>query len=250
MRKQINIRKLSAWSAKFSVSLVCAAVLGACANYSGIHSAQHIDSAHTFQTTQSLPSEGGHWPNPDWADQFGDAQLKALLAEALKNSPTLDQARARVAAAAAFSEGARANTLPKVDASVSSTRQRYSATALIPPPYAGSWQTENQAVLSASYDLDLWGKNREALKASLSEVQQSEAESEVVKLTLTESITRSYNQLARLYALRDIAQREVQQREQFDRITAGRIWLADAPRPARPYPSARRRRRRRPGGAP
>jgi len=223
MRKQINIRKLSAWSAKFSVSLVCAAVLGACANYSGIHSAQHIDSAHTFQTTQSLPSEGGHWPNPDWADQFGDAQLKALLAEALKNSPTLDQARARVAAAAAFSEGARANTLPKVDASVSSTRQRYSATALIPPPYAGSWQTENQAVLSASYDLDLWGKNREALKASLSEVQQSEAESEVVKLTLTESITRSYNQLARLYALRDIAQREVQQREQFDRITAGRI---------------------------
>jgi NodT family efflux transporter outer membrane factor (OMF) lipoprotein len=223
MSKQSNIWKLGAWSAKFSVSLVCAAVLGACANYSGIHSTQHIDSAHAFQTTQSLPAEGGHWPNPNWADQFGDAQLKALIVEALKNSPTLDQARARVAAAAAFSEGARANTLPKVDANVSSTRERYSASAPVPPPYGGSWQTQNQAVLSASYDLDLWGKNREALKASLSEVQQSEAESEVVKLTLSESITRTYNQLARLYALRDIAQREVQQREQFDRITAGRI---------------------------
>ncbi len=93
----------------------------------------------------------------------------------------------------------------------------------MPPPYAGSWQTENKLLASASYDLDLWGKNREALKAAVSQLQASEADAEVVKLTLTTSIARAYNQLARLYDLRDIAAKEVAQRDQIDRIAAGRI---------------------------
>jgi NodT family efflux transporter outer membrane factor (OMF) lipoprotein len=163
------------------------------------------------------------WPATDWADQFGDAQLKALLAEALQGSPTLAQARARIAAAAAYTETAKSSTLPKVGASYSFTREQYSGTALIPLPYAGSWQSENEGLLTASYDLDLWGKNREARKASMSQLQASEADAEVVKLTLTSAIARNYNQLARLYALHDIAQQEVEQREQIDRITAGRI---------------------------
>jgi NodT family efflux transporter outer membrane factor (OMF) lipoprotein len=93
----------------------------------------------------------------------------------------------------------------------------------VPPPYAGSWQSENKGLLSASYDLDLWGKNREALKASLSQLQASKADEEVVRLSLTSALARAYNQLARLYALRDIAQQEIARREQIDRITAARI---------------------------
>jgi NodT family efflux transporter outer membrane factor (OMF) lipoprotein len=113
--------------------------------------------------------------------------------------------------------------MPRVDASYSLTRQQFSSTALVPPPYGGSWQTENKGLLSASYDFDLWGKNREALRAAISQLQASEADAQVVKLTLTTSIARTYNQLARLYALRDIAQQEVARREQIERITAGRI---------------------------
>ncbi len=73
--------------------------------------------------------------------------------------------------------------MPQVGADYSFTRQQYSGTALVPPPYGGSWQTENKGLLSASYDLDLWGKNREALKASLSQLQASQADAEVVKLS-------------------------------------------------------------------
>ncbi|MEX3957545.1 efflux transporter outer membrane subunit [Trinickia sp. EG282A] len=205
------------------MSVIFAAVLSACANYAGIHSDAKPAEPQQYATQQSIPADGGRWPAADWADQFGDAQLKALIVEALKDSPTLDQARARVAAAAAYSETANANTMPRVDASYSLTRQQFSSTALVPPPYGGSWQTENKALLSASYDLDLWGKNREALRAAISQLQASEADAQVVKLTLTTSIARTYNQLARLYALRDIAQREVARREQIERITAGRI---------------------------
>ncbi|MGZ2496468.1 NodT family efflux transporter outer membrane factor (OMF) lipoprotein [Ralstonia sp. 151470066-2] len=157
--------------------------------------------------------------------QFGDAQLKTLIDEALQGSPSLEMARARVAAAAAASEGANANTLPQVSASYSINRQRFSETALVPPPYAGAWQTENKAAVSASYDLDLWGKNREALKSSVSALRASEAETEQVKLTLSTAIARAYNDLARLYALRDIAADQLTQRQQVLRLTQGRVTM-------------------------
>src|SRR5260370_2286341 len=90
-------------------------------------------------------------------------------------------------------------------------------------PFGGSWQSESVATMNASYDLDLWGKNLQALKASVSQLQASRADAEVVKLTLTTSVTRTYNQLARLFAMRDIAAAEVGRREDIDRITAQRI---------------------------
>jgi len=209
--------------ARAGVSVIFAAVLSACANYAGISSDKQMAQPQTYATQQSIAPDNGHWPAADWADQFGDAQLKALLTEALQGNPSIEQARARVAAAAAYSDTAKASTMPQVGASYSFTRQQYSSTALVPPPYAGSWQSENKGLLSASYDLDLWGKNREALKASLSQLQASQADAEVVKLSLTSATARAYNQLARLYALRDIAQQEITQREQIDRITAQRI---------------------------
>lgn len=223
MKTQLNGEAGVTRVARSGITLIMAAVLSACANYAGIHSDKQMAQPQTLATQQSLPAEQGHWPAVDWANQFGDAQLQALLLEALKGSPSLEQARARIASAAAYTETAKSNTLPQVGATYPYTREQYSGTALIPPPYAGSWQSENKGLLTASYDLDLWGKNREALKSSMSQLQASEADAEVVKLTLTESIARSYNQLARLYALRDIAQQEVVQREQIDRITAGRI---------------------------
>ena len=210
-------------AAKVGLSAILVALLSACVNYAGIHSDKQMAQPQQFETATSLPAESGHWPAADWADQFGDAQLKALIDEALKGSPTIAQARARVAGAQAYTETAKASTMPSVNADYSLKREQYSGNALIPPPYAGSWQTENSGLLSASYDLDLWGKNREALKASVSDLQASRADAEVVKLTLTTTIARTYNQLAQLYVLHDIAQQEVDRRAEIDRITAGRI---------------------------
>jgi NodT family efflux transporter outer membrane factor (OMF) lipoprotein len=223
MKVQINRRDSSLRAMKVGLSLTLMAVLSACVNYAGIKSDKQMAQPQQFQTTQSLPAENGHWPAADWADQFGDAQLKALIDEALKNSPTIAQARARIAAAQAYSETAKASTMPSVNADYSLKREQFSSTTYFPPPYGGSWQTENDGLLSASYDLDLWGKNREALKASVSDLQATRADAEVVRLTLTTTIARTYNQLARLYVLHDIAQQEVQRREEIDRITASRI---------------------------
>lgn len=223
MKSQTSPSGAAAYVLKPGVIAVLAAVLSACANYAGIHSDKHIAKPQQFDTARSLPAEQGRWPAADWFEQFGDAQLKALINEALQASPTIEQAFARVRQAQAFGESAKAGTLPRVDASYSLTREQISGTAMIPPPYGGSWQTENRGLLSASYDLDLWGKNREALRAAVSRAEASKADEEFVKLTLETAIARTYNRLARLYVLHDIAAAEVARRERIERITAGRI---------------------------
>ena len=216
-------RRYGSRVSRAGVPVIVASALSACANYAGIHGDAAMSDPQHYATQWSLPFEQGHWPTADWADQFGDGQLKSLIDEALNSSPTLDQARARVAAAQAYSESARAGTMPRVDASYALTRQQFSGTALVPPPYGGSWQTENRGILGASYELDLWGKKREALRASVSDLQASRADAEAVRLTLTTAIARTYNEFARLFLLHDIAQREIARREQIDRIAAGRI---------------------------
>lgn len=223
MAGQLSLTARRAGASALSAAVV--AVLAGCANYAGIHSDKTMSEPAQIATTQSLPSEGGQWPAADWAWQFGDAQLKTLLDEALQGSPSIDKARARIAAAVAFSETANANTLPQVGAGYSWTRQRLTESTFVPPPFAGSWQSENKAIVSASYELDLWGKNREALRSAISMVHATQAESEQVKLTLSQAIARSYNELGRLYALLDIARNEVTQRGEVLRITRGRVRM-------------------------
>ncbi|KDB07869.1 hypothetical protein LIG30_3071, partial [Burkholderia sp. lig30] len=67
----------------------CALTLAGCANYIGIKSDKQIAPASQFAASQSLPAEGGPWPSLDWAGQFGDPQLPALIGEALDGSPTI-----------------------------------------------------------------------------------------------------------------------------------------------------------------
>jgi NodT family efflux transporter outer membrane factor (OMF) lipoprotein len=223
MDSQTNATCYASRGLRVGISAIAAAALSACVNYAGIHGDQQIADPQHYATQQSVPAEGGRWPTTDWADQFGDAQLKALIDEALRGSPTVAQASARVAAAAAYGETAKAATLPRADARYSYRREQLSGASFIPPPYAGSWQSQNTGLLSASYELDLWGKNREALQAALSQLQASEADAQMVRLTLTTAVSRTYNQLARLYVLRDIAEQEIAQRERIERIAADRI---------------------------
>lgn len=197
--------------------------LAACANYAGIKSDKSPASPASLETRQSLPSEGGQWPSLDWAGQFGDPQLPKLIAEALEGNPSIAQAQARIANAQSFIESSRSNLSPKVNGSYSYTRQRFSANGLFPPPFGGGWFTEHNLLASASWDLDLWGKNRARLESAVSQEKAAEAELQEARITLASSVARTYNQLAQLYALRDIAAREIANRKDVGAITNGRV---------------------------
>lgn len=202
---------------------VAALALSGCANYVGIHSDKTIAQPQQFETSQSVPSQGGQWPTLDWAAQFGDPQLPKLIDEALDGNPTIAQAQARIARASSYIETSKSALAPKVNASYSWTRELYSANGLFPPPYGGSWYSENNVLASASWDLDLWGKNRQRLAQAVSQQRAAEADMQQARITLAASVARTYNQLAQLYALRDIAAREIQNRQTIGTITNGRV---------------------------
>ncbi|KAG0162790.1 hypothetical protein DFQ30_001282 [Apophysomyces sp. BC1015] len=222
--KAVSFSARSARLAQCATALAAAAlVLGGCANYIGLRSDKQPARLDSFDSAQSLPTEGGAWPTLDWAAQFGDPQLSQLIDEALADSPTIAQAQARLAKAASYIQGANASTLPKADAKYAWTRELYSGTALFPPPYGGAWYSENNALASATYELDLWGKNREALRSAISQEKIAVAEAQQARLTLATSVARTYNQLAQLYALRKVAQREIANRTSVGAITRDRV---------------------------
>ncbi|MFM0319021.1 efflux transporter outer membrane subunit [Paraburkholderia nemoris] len=214
--------RASAWVASIAAA-VAALGLAGCVNYAGIKSDKQIAPPSRFETKQSLPAEGGQWPAMDWAKQFGDSQLPALIDEALKGNPTIEQARARIEKATSYVGSANSTLYPNVTGSYAWTRQLYTGNGIVPPPYNGTWQSENNVLASASFDLDLWGKNREKLRQAVSQEKVADAEAEEVRISVAASVASAYNHLAQLYALRDIELREVKNREDIGRITDGRV---------------------------
>ncbi|GAB5099731.1 MULTISPECIES: efflux transporter outer membrane subunit [unclassified Caballeronia] len=211
-------------SAKTALAAAAAALaIAGCANYSGISSDKTIATPDNYSATQSVPGQGGQWPSLDWAKQFGDPQLPQLIDEALADNPSIAQAQSRIAKASSYIETSRSALSPKVNGSYSWTRELYSANALFPPPYGGTWFSENNVLASASWDLDLWGKNRARLNQAVSLEKAAEADMQQARVTLAASVARTYNQLALLYALRDVTQREISNRENVGRITNGRV---------------------------
>jgi NodT family efflux transporter outer membrane factor (OMF) lipoprotein len=214
--------RVNTWAASIAAA-VAALSLAGCVNYAGIKSDKQITPPASFETQQSLPAEGGQWPTTDWAGQFGDPQLPALINEALQANPTIDQARARIEKATSYVGSANSTLYPNVTGSYAWTRQLYTGNGIVPPPYNGTWQSENNVLASASWDLDLWGKNRQKLAQAISQEKVADAEAEEVRISLAASVASTYNHLAQLYALRDIEVREVKNREDIGRITDGRV---------------------------
>src|SRR5579863_1545106 len=95
------------------------------------------------------------WPAAEWWHGFGSAKLDELIAEAERNNDDLAGAIARVQEADAQARIAGAALLPSLDLGATATRQRAQVTGLGPRVY----NTFNPE-LSASYELDFWGKNR------------------------------------------------------------------------------------------
>ncbi|MBC7956315.1 MAG: RND transporter, partial [Cytophagales bacterium] len=74
----------------------------------------------------------------DWWQGFGDATLSGLVNRALDGSPSLKAAQARLARSQAAVDTLHAAQGVQVNGSFDSTRQRFTANGMIPPPLAGT----------------------------------------------------------------------------------------------------------------
>jgi NodT family efflux transporter outer membrane factor (OMF) lipoprotein len=205
------------------ITLSAALLLASCASNSDIHSDAKLRAPQDYASSATLAGQGGQWPALSWATAVGGAQLQALIDEALANNPSLQAAAARVASARALTEGARAAALPAVEGAFHSTYQRYTEHGIVPPPLAGSFKADNRLTLDLSYDLDLWGRHAAELRSALSQGRAEQAEQQVARLALSTAVARGWVQLARQYAQLDLLARQIEVRQQIDRLTRLRI---------------------------
>jgi NodT family efflux transporter outer membrane factor (OMF) lipoprotein len=146
--------------------------------------------------------------------------------QALKDSPSLKLAQARLARAQAVTEVAGAVAAPQLNAGVDITRQRYTENGAVPAPLAGSVRDSGTAQLSASWEIDFFGKNRAALDAALGSARAAQADAQAARVLLTSQVARTWFQLARVHEQMAVARRTLSQREETlalvrDRVNAG-----------------------------
>jgi NodT family efflux transporter outer membrane factor (OMF) lipoprotein len=158
-------------------------------------------AASDYASAQSLSGSPSAWPADGWWKAYGDAQLDRLVAEGLTGSPDLAAAAARFRTAQGLAQQAGAALLPSVDAAASVDYQNQSGNLAGHAP--GGWDATGTAALSLDLDLDLFGKNRAALRAANKDAAAARFDTEEARLLLTTGIGSTYADLAALYAQRD-----------------------------------------------
>jgi NodT family efflux transporter outer membrane factor (OMF) lipoprotein len=232
--------------------LFCAAFvagLTGCASMAGLRTQSQPTDALQLKMARSLEgvkSDASAWPSEDWWRAYSDPQLDALMAEALGGSPSLRLARSRLDRAVAVAEAAGAPLAPQLSGSVDATRQRFSRNALIPPPFAGQWRWQNQALLNFSYEFDFWGKNAAAYASALGQAKAAEVDAYAARLVLASGIARAYVQLARGFDQLELARETVAQREKTlalvtERVNAGLDSRVELKQAEAALPEARER---------
>ncbi len=145
-----------------------------------------------------------------WWRQFQDPVLDQLIAEGLAHNSNLAIAAANVEQAAALLTQARSPLFPQIGYGAGGERQRSPG-----PEFTGvlgdlaNPRTTYQAALTASWEIDLWGRVRRLSEAARANLLASNEARRGVVLSLVASIANSYLQLRGLDAQLQVARKSL-----------------------------------------
>lgn len=199
------------------------ALLCGCAAVPNLGDAPKISAAESFESNDTLASAHGEWPTDGWWHNYNDPGLDALIQEALKGSPDVAIAAARVRSAEALAQQAGAALLPRVGAEGSAGGVQQSKNMGIPPQFVPDGIQDTAHIAATfSFDLDLWGRNKAALAAATSEAEAARVDAEQARLMLTTGVVMAYADLAGYFEARDVAQQALDVRTTSANIAAQR----------------------------
>ncbi|MGA9222955.1 MAG: efflux transporter outer membrane subunit [Pseudomonas graminis] len=178
--------------------------------------------ASSKKTLDEAPVSDAHWPEQTWWTAFGDRQLDDMVREALAGNPGVASAAARVRQAQALTGLNQAALAPRVDASFSDTRQRYSANGTA-GGVSGTWQTLYQTSLGVGYELDFWGKNRAALEGSIGRQRAADVDRYATTLMISSAMVQAYIELQKNYDQIDLAEQVLAQQQSILDLTHRRF---------------------------
>ena len=134
-------------------------------------------------------------PTLDWWSGFRSAELTDLMQEAQKVNLDIAAAVARFMQADAQARIAGAALLPSVSGSGSETYSRTSGSSASGLSNGGREVVNYSASLSASYQLDFWGQNRDAAQAAEETAIANRFDRDVVALTTLTAVANAYFQV-------------------------------------------------------
>ncbi|HZX78658.1 efflux transporter outer membrane subunit [Lysobacter sp.] len=188
-------------------ALAFAVLLAGCASSRGLAPEDRPLDADSLQAQRSLSGvavSDAAFPRQDWWTSLGDAQLDALIAEALQGTPSLDAADARVRQAIAQAGLVDAARKPTLGASAQYSGLQLPET-VAPEPLGGSYQGVGLLSLNFKYTFDLWGGEKAKWQAALGQARAAEVDAQAARLTLSSGIARAYVALAQAFAANDVA---------------------------------------------
>lgn len=181
----------------------------------------------------------------NWWTLFHDEQLDQMIQMLFSRNPTLQVARAKILLATANAERVRASLWPNLYWGADVSRQKLSETGLIPfnlhpsrtaasnafPVPAGStgpfpipvYFTQTETELILRYDFDIWGRNRNAVKAALGEEYAAMADTAYLQLELGIELSKAYFQLQIDYQREEVAQNIIRNQQDTVSLTQNRI---------------------------
>lgn len=199
-------------------------VLSGCVTSRGLETQGHLTDPATLHAEQSLgrgDASPSAWPAADWWTGLGDARLSALIDEALKDSPNLAIADARVRQAQAQAGSADANRDPTFNVGGGV------AGAHLPQGLVGnelghfSWTKYGYG--NFNWDLDLWGGKRDAFEAAVGSQRAAEVDARAARIEISTNVARAYVQLGYAFDQMDVAKAELDRSRTSRDLTKQRV---------------------------
>ena len=142
-------------------------------------------------TRQQLPASvvSGLVVAPDWWTVFGSARLDALVARALRNSPTLAAAAATLRHAQQLHQAQAGDTLyPTVNAKLGASRNQINSASFGQKGNTETLYNLYNVGAVVNYNLDLFGGNRRALEALAAQADYQGFQLSGARLTLAGNV--------------------------------------------------------------
>ena len=160
----------------------------------------------------------------DWWLGFGSKELTELIDAALLTSPDLGMASERVRQAEAQARIAGATLFPDLSVGVGTG-------ARATRPSGGEWSHDNASsvTLSASYEIDLWGKLAAGKRVAEAALNATRFDRETVRLTLVSGVANGYFQLSSLRGRLEIARQNLEIAERVLKVVDARVRYGAAP---------------------
>ena len=207
------------------LAAACALLLAGCASTEGLSTQGQLRDADSIAIGKSLGNanlSAANWPSERWWSTFGDAQLGALIDEALAASPALDAADARTRKAIAQAGLADAARKPSIGAGAQIAGLQIPET-LAGAEIGGDFNVANLLTLNLKYNPDFWGVDKAKWQAALGNARASEVDAQAARLQLASNIARTYVALAQAFDLQDAANAEAARSDALVKLNQQRI---------------------------